>query len=204
MRGEWAVGVMSRARPVLGVLHAVEAGLSMFFANAVTLMLGMLIGLSVTDQELSSMPHANWLCGLAVVVWLGFDVPYLWRVWRVAFERRRRERKPYAFEVARRQRTFPMPMRMLVVVWWLTHFAFGACLALVTHTITDVEEPGLGVPLKFLLGMSYGFAANGYLMLAVCAATRSERVRDVIWRARGLVDVVLGVLGAVIPPTLLQ
>jgi hypothetical protein len=198
MAGEWAVGFMSGARPVLRAFHVVEAGLTMFFANVLTLMLGMLIALSVTDRDISGLAAS--LSGAAAGMWLVLDVPYLWRVWRMAFGRSRDLSKPYAFDVASRQRVLPVGLRPVVVAWWLAHFAFGAWAAVYTHTITEADEPGLGMPLKFLVVTSYGFAANGYLMLAVCAATRSERVRAGVWRARGVVDIALGVVGAVLPP----
>jgi hypothetical protein len=56
----------------------------------------------------------------------------------------------------------------------------------------------------FLVATSYGYAANGYLMNAICALTRSTDARIAVWRRRGLIDLALGVIGALLPAGLLK
>lgn len=198
--GEWAAGIIEGVRPVGAFFHRVEKWLTMFFANVVTLMLGMLIALMGLDRDVARTPRDLAIFVVAGGMWLALDVPYLWRVWRVAFEEGDGgDRKPYAYEVARRQKVLPVLLRPLVALWWLGHFAFGVAGALYTHTLSFEGEPVVVWILSFLMVTSYGFAANGYLMLGVCALTRSERVRERVWRMRGLIDIGLGVVGSMLP-----
>jgi hypothetical protein len=196
MAGEWAVGAMARVRPVVDFFHGAEKWLTMFFANVLTIMVGSFIGFMGTDRDVARTPLEQGLWAAAGGMWLVLDVPYLWRVWRVAFEGRGGEAVPFALEVARRQRVWPVVLRPVVAVWWLGHFAVGATFAVMSHSLESLA--GMNA-LAFLLVTSYGFAANGYLMLGVCALTRSERVRERVWRMRGVVDIGLGVVGAFVP-----
>lgn len=86
----------------------------------------------------------------------------------------------------------------------MLHFATAAWFSLLTTTLVVGNEPVIAHALSFFLATSYGYAANGYLMNAVCALTRSPSARLAVWRRRGLIDVALGVAGALLPPGLLK
>lgn len=187
-------------QPLPGAAHKVEGGLGMFFGTLLTLMLAGLIVYMNQDawERHNDLDRAAWGAGAAA--WLLLDIPYLVRLWRTAF----RGPAPITFETAARQRILPLVLRPPIVLWWLAHFAAAVWLSLLTTTLVIGDEPVMVHTLSFFLATSYGYAANGYLMNAVCALTRSPGARLAVWRRRGLIDVALGVAGALLPAGLLQ
>jgi hypothetical protein len=186
-------------QPLAGVAHKVEGGLGMFFGTLLTLMLAGLI----------VFIHDMWTAGQRVerAVWLGFaigwvllDVPYLIRLWRVAFA----GPPPITYEAAARQRMMPVILRPVIALWWLAHFGFAALASVFTKSFVLDGDPILVHSVCFLVATSYGYAANGYLMNAICALTRSTDARIAVWRRRGLIDLALGVIGALLPAGLLK
>jgi hypothetical protein len=187
-------------QPLAGAAHKVEGGLGMFFGTLLTLMLAGLIVYMNQDawESRDDLHRAAW--GAAGAAWLFLDVPYLIRLWRTAF----RGPTPITFETANRQRVAPFLLRPPLALWWLLHFATAAWFSLLTTTLVIGDEPVMAHTLNFFLATSYGYAANGYLMNAVCALTRSPTVRLAVWRRRGLIDVALGVIGALLPAGFLK
>jgi hypothetical protein len=95
-----------------------------------------------------------------------------------------------------RQRRWPLVLRPLVFLWWLGHFAFGACAVLLADDINrEFESRSAGMIFSLFLAFSYGLAANGYLIFAVGSLTRNLRVLQRVWSARLIVDVALALLG---------
>jgi len=192
--------IASITQPLAGAAHKVEGALGMFFGTLLTLMLAGLIVYMNQDawESRDSLNRAAWGAGAAA--WLVLDVPYLIRLWRTAF----RGPSPITFETANRQRVAPLPLRPLLALWWLLHFATAAWFSLLTTTLVFGDEPVMAHTLGFFLATSYGYAANGYLMNATCALTRSPGARQTVWRRRGLIDVALGVAGALLPSGFLK
>jgi hypothetical protein len=186
--------------PLMTAARTVEDGLSMVVGNLLTLMLGMLIGLGATEPARWSSTASQVTYGGLALGWVVLDLPYLVLLWRVAF----RGKRPWAFETANRRWMAPLALRPLIALWWFAHFAFGVHTALTTPALVKDSDPWIVLGINFLLTTSYGFAANGYLMLAVCALTRSPTARLAVWRRRGLIDVALGVAGALLPTALLK
>ena len=187
--------VASITQPLAGAAHKVEGVLGMFFGTLLTLMLAGLIVYMNQDawESRDDMQRSAWAAG--AVAWLALDVPYLIRLWRTAF----RGPPPITFETANRQRVAPLLIRPPLALWWLLHFATAAWFSLLTTTLVIGDDPVMAHALSFFLATCYGYAANGYLMNAVCALTRSPTVRLAVWRRRGLIDVALGVIGALLP-----
>jgi len=123
--------------------------------------------------------------------WLFLDLWYTARLIHIAVRRRR----PFALTAACERRVWPLLFRPLAVVWWLGHFVTGALCAVTLHIMTFKNTGPNSPGLDFLMAIGFGFAANGFLMLAVCAATRSARVRIIVWKFRGLIDIGMGLTG---------
>jgi hypothetical protein len=98
----------------------------------------------------------------------------------------------------------PLVLRPVIAIWWLAHFSLAVAASLTTAAMVMEGEPVMMHAIRFLLATSYGYAGNGYLMNAVCALTRSPSAREWVWRRRGIVDVALGVIGALLPPELVK
>jgi hypothetical protein len=189
--------IASISEPIKRAAHKVEGGLGMFFGTFLTLMLaGFVVYMYSAWGESSDAERALLAAGASG--WLFLDVPYLVRLWRVAF----RGPPPITFEAAARQPVAPVPLRPVIAAWWLAHFSLAVAASLMTAAMVLEGEPVLVHTVQFVLATSYGYAANGYLMNAICALTRSPTARQWVWRRRGLVDVALGVIGALVPPAM--
>jgi hypothetical protein len=171
----------------------------MFFGTFLTLMLASLVVVTFTSWEGAGNGERA-LVAAGALAWLLLDVPYLVRLWRVAF----RGPPPITFEAAARQRMAPLVLRPLIAIWWLAHFSLAVAASLITAAMVMEGEPVLIHSVRFLLATSYGYAGNGYLMNAICALTRSPSAREWVWRRRGVVDVALGVIGALLPSELVK
>jgi hypothetical protein len=183
------------ANPLATGRERLEDGLAMLFGNLVTLMLGMLIGLLIVGEgERQSVAERVFFISLAAG-WLLLDVPYLVRLWHVAF----RGNHPWALETAKRQRLMPVPMRPIIALWWLAHFACGAWFSLSSTLMFSPDERLPVAALSLFMGFCYGVATNGYLIIGVCALTTSQSIREACWRWRFLLDLALGVGGALLP-----
>jgi hypothetical protein len=134
----------------------------------------------------SGRSRAAWI--VAGALWLALDVPYLLRLVFVA----RRGLSPFALEAARRGKLMPLPLRPIIAAWWLGHFAapFWLVWMLAHHGQGAVRLP---IGFDFLMMLIWGLTANGFLMLAVCALTPSDRVRRTAWRFRVLTDLGLAI-----------
>jgi len=191
--------IATMTQPLVGAAHKVEGGLGMFFGTFLTLMLASLVVVTFTSWEGADNGERA-LVAAGALAWLLLDVPYLVRLWRVAF----RGPPPITFEAAARQRMAPLILRPVIAIWWLAHFSLAVAASLTTAAMVMEGEPVMMHAIRFLLATSYGYAGNGYLMNAVCALTRSPSAREWVWRPRGIVDVALGVIGALLPPELVK
>ena len=174
-------------------IDAAENGLAMFFSLLLTITFGgvaLLAPLAWDQMPWAARPFAV----LGSVMAATFDVPYVVRLFGVALGGRR----PFTLQAARGQWRPPWPLRPLVVLWWVAHFAGGVVAAVASATIKTPEAAAAERPLVFFMTTCYGFAANGFLMAAVVAATSSERVQRAVWRSRVFLDVSLGVAGTII------
>jgi hypothetical protein len=122
---------------------------------------------------------------------LGLDGPYLLRLWDAVF----RGRTQAAVDAARRQWMVPDLLRPLVAAWWLAHFVGSLSLGYALQSVGDRQNPHLVKGIEFGYSACFGFAANGFLLMSVCALTRSERVRRTVWRFRVVIDLLLAFMG---------
>src|SRR4051812_17425594 len=91
--------------PLLRAGHKVEGGLGMFFGTLLTLIFAGLIVFMNQDawSDRGVWARVGWAA--AAAGWLCLDLPYLVRLWRVAF----RGTGPITFDAAARQRVAPVP-----------------------------------------------------------------------------------------------
>ena len=95
---------------------------------------------------------------------------------------------------AEQQPVWPLPLRPIIGLWWLAHYAVGV-LAVVGFN-QDAHDHGHHEPvLSFFMATCSGFAANGYLILAIATFTTSPVIRRRIWKFRVVLDVTMGVIG---------
>src|SRR5258706_5283023 len=154
-------------KPLVGAAHKVEGALGMFFGTFLTLLLAGLVGMNYESWKgLRDGERALWAAG--ALAWLFLDVPYLIRLWRVAF----RGPAPITFEAAARQRVAPLILRPVIAIWWLAHFSLAVAASLVTAAMVLEGGPVLAHSIRFLVATSYGYAGNGYLMNGEGALTR--------------------------------
>src|SRR4051812_42747651 len=69
-------------------IKALETAFGFFFHMVITLILGMLIVLMLSDLNAirpSERAATLWVCASAAVLWALIDVPSLWNNWRAAF-----------------------------------------------------------------------------------------------------------------------
>ena len=90
---------------------------------------------------------------------------------------------------------FPVLLRPFIVLWWIIHFAFGASGALAMHAIAQKDQQPW---MMAIFGCGLGLSANGFLMLAICAATTLASVRMSVWRYRILIDIAFALLGSMV------
>ena len=175
---------------IVAVIHTIEDWLGLFFGImlVITFGAGIYTVAQLVWSDQSWLQRAGWVA--AGWMWILLDVPYLWRLATVAHGRR----KPFALRAAAQQRMPPSFLRVIVGFWWLAHFAGGIWFAVLMHHTTDQQHTLGNAVFTFFLVACYGYAANGFLMLAVCVFTSSERVRLAIWQLRGLTDIGLALL----------
>jgi hypothetical protein len=130
---------------------------------------------------------------LTGVLWALLDVPYLLRLRFVV----RNDLKPFAFEAAVAVQPRGFLLRPVIAVWWLGHFAipFWLVVVLAHAPIPHQRHP---MALHFVIMFMWGLTANGFLMLAVCSCTSSERIQQIAWRFRILTDVALATVVLVV------
>ena len=162
----------------------------MFFAMLLTLLIGFSI-IFLGQLNWPQLSHLQRLIWVSVgVAWLLLDLPYLLRVAITA----RHHRKPFALQAARAQWVVLWLLRPIFALWWLAHFALGVWFALLTNRLDAAHDSTIAHVLMFFLVAFYGYAANGYLMLSVCALTRDETIRWTVWQLRAFIDIALALL----------
>ena len=191
---------MRRGHAIARAAGRVEDALAMFAGLCIASALGFVAVMSPFDWRdlpTAARPLTVVLSALA----LSLNGPYVFRLFRALL----RHEHPLALAVAERQWVPPRPLRLIVVLWWAAHFAAATAVALAAQVAhddggrTDHPPPPFVMPVvTFAMATAVGFAANGFLIAAVCAATRSARVRHAVWRARVGVDVGLAVVGTAI------
>jgi len=180
------------ARRIALPFGLIEDWLGFLFANLLTLSIaGYLVFMRDyiwTDGQLNLAAKLVYV--IFVLAWLGLDVPYLFRLWRSLF---RRGRHP-ALRTAEAEPLWPHLLRPLVAFWWLTHFLIGVLAVFGFHLMAKKHDRA-DEKLSFFMATCCGYAANGYLILAIAAMTRSQQIRRQFWQCRVLLDLLLGVLG---------
>jgi hypothetical protein len=73
-------------------------------------------------------------------------LPYLVRLVVTA----RNHRKPFALQAASSQWVAPWPLRPLVALWWMAHFAIGILGAVATWRIVAQHDPAIDIGLALL------------------------------------------------------
>jgi len=184
-------GWIRRGRAIAHGFGTVENWLAMFFSLLLTITFGGLFLFAPLAWVEMPWP-ARLLTPVGTVMAATFDVPYIIRLFAVAL----RGRRPFTVQAARGQWRPPWPFRPLVVLWWAAHFAGGVVAAVFGAAVKT--QGSAERPLLFFMATCYGFAANGFLMATVVAATPSERVQSIVWRSRIIFDVLLGMAGAIV------
>jgi len=124
-----------------------------------------------------------------VVGWVFLDMPCMFRLALNAV----RHQSHIALKTAEAQRMTPFFLRPLVTIWWAAHFLAGAWMAALFHSFSHGQSFSQWLVLIPAIGL--GICANGFLMLAICAATSSAHARSMVWRFRLLVDAAIGLIG---------
>jgi hypothetical protein len=184
--------LLAPVRVVGGVIEWTENFLGLLFGVLLALGIGGCIVtlLSLAWAHESWRSRSGWIT--AGLLWLLLDVPYLWRLATVA----RLHWRPFALQTAMRTKLPPLVLRPIIGLWWLAHFALGVGAAMIMARVKNYEgDAALVVVFIFFMVASYGYAANGFLMLAVCVVTPSERIRRTLWQFRFLTDIGLAILG---------
>lgn len=167
--------------------HTIESTISVFFAFLVGFVVAVmganLVYLARND------PEVKWLLPVWLLV-LGGEGGFLyWLKSDLEGDRLR----PFIPEFALRQVRWPIPLRPLVGAWWLAHFAVAAAvLFLVEHLVSAAPElTRRDVPGLVFLALAAWILTHCsllYLMLAVTAVWRSQRLIKRLWRYRLLID----------------
>jgi hypothetical protein len=182
--------LLAPVRSVVGFMNAVEDWLGLFFGVVLVIGFG---GWIVTCSQLDwadALWPRRWEWIVAGLFWLFLDVPYLWQLAVTAHKRR----KPFALQVAVRKRLPTLLLRPLIGIWWLGHFAVGIQGASAIHARKLGNDNRLDLTNTFFMVACLEFAANGFLMLGVCALTSSKGIRRTVWRLRVLIDFGLALL----------
>jgi hypothetical protein len=170
--------------------------------SAVILLVGGIAAAAAVGSLVTESSRINLLEKAALVAWASswtlLDLPYMLRLMLTAI----RHDHPIPLNAAIAQRTPPPVLRPLVSAWWLAHFSVGAWMAAGAHAFSHRQNPMRW--LVFIAAVGLGFCANGFLMLTVCAATPSARARSIVWRSRALIDVAIGLLGALVVERLIR
>jgi len=178
------------ARRIAHPFGVVEDWLGFFFANLLTLSIAGYLEFMCEYVWREGNPAAKAGYVAAVVAWVVLDVPFLFRLWRSAF---RRGRHP-ALVTAEAEPLWPHPLRPLIAFWWLLHFLVGELAVFGFHSMGKSHDPS-DAYVCFFMATCCGYAANGYMILAVAAITRSHGICRKFWKCRVLLDIFLGVAG---------
>jgi hypothetical protein len=171
-------------------LEVVEGAVGAFFATVLAVLACSLIIFLPMIEQPTRMGMT--LAVIAAACWLWHDPRQVLWMWRAVW----RGHRPAALVAARCQRPALLPLRPIISLWWLLHFAMAGFLAIVTERSLgrDVEAV-----VGFILLFAYTYVANSYLLLAVSAFTSNERALRIVWHARILIDigvVVIAMTGA--------
>jgi hypothetical protein len=107
---------------------------------------------------------------------------------------RSQARLPLAVVMAIRLPNIPRLLRPIVSLWWLIHFAAGACVGLGVFLATQrglQAYPIMRVLVPLILDLGVLFAANLYLLLALALLFGTPHLWLKLWRMRLALDLVL-------------
>jgi hypothetical protein len=130
---------------------------------------------------------------MLIAIWAVLDIPYVMHL----LDSRSQGEANLAITMAEKQRVFPLAIRPLIAGWWLMHFAVGMWLAILLAASESFHHSAGVIPICFIGASSLGFAANGYLLVAIASLTRSEHIRRWTWRLRLPIDVSLGLISTI-------
>jgi hypothetical protein len=179
-------------RPLKQQLHELldesETRFGALFTSAMSLLIGGFIAIVITDPKAVPGGSVALWYPLAIL-WILLDAPAALRWWTLA---PRRTERPTAVAVAMCQPIWPLGLRPIAALWWTAHFLFGISAIFVEEYAIrgEGDQPPERVIFLFL-SWAYCVVANGYLVLAVGALTRSEATLRSIWARRWAVDVAL-------------
>jgi hypothetical protein len=174
------------------IVRWIENHLVLIFSFGLTVILAVaLISMMCAGWD-QQPPAVHVLMIVPITMWMLLDIPHV----MFLLDGGARRSAHLALAVAEKMPVLPWLLRPLVAGWWLMHFAFGLCVALMLAASESFTHSGAELAIRFVLASSLGFAANGYLVLAAAALTRSETIRHWTWRFRLAIDVGVGLVGA--------
>jgi hypothetical protein len=92
-------------------------------------------------------------------------------------------------------RPLPVPARLALSLWWLSHFALAVVAGHYSAHLATQGLAGRGEAILFLVGVAlhfaFLFAANLYLLLAAAVLIRVESVWHDLWNYRIAIDLYL-------------
>jgi hypothetical protein len=100
----------------------------------------------------------------------------------------------------------PWPLRPLLTLWWLLHFAGGVVVAVAAGqawSLAAFSPKAIVVQtvLPQVLGLAYAFAGNLYLALALGVLVRRPLLLQRLWKWRLLSDIMTLILASVVLQT---
>lgn len=100
---------------------------------------------------------------------------------------------PFAIEMALSMPPFPLPLRPVLGLWWMLHFAAGLCVGIGAHSWVDAlfSNPLLELLCVVSCHAAFVLSANLYLIMAVSAVRPNDLLLMRMWNARFFIDFML-------------
>lgn len=112
--------------------------------------------------------------------------------------------QPLAIGMAYEMRPAPLPVRVVLSLWWLTHFGAAVVAGHFAAQLVAGNLRGPGGATLFLVGVSlhfaFLFAANLYLLLSAAVALPWEELWHDLWRYRIMIDLLVAIGSMVVAP----
>jgi hypothetical protein len=193
-------GFWRGAETILGVLAAFILSLSL----AVVSFVATLAYLVNADHEHLGYAAGLFVAGTVLAVVLIRTVSQIMQRTFPAWEGRKRAAVtlPRAvFLATRRLRCLPWPLRLLLALWWLAHFASGVLVVVGSARWAEAAFPRGSVArvlVPQLLGFGFIFAANLFFLLALALMSERPTLAERWWRWRVLLDLLMLLAGVLI------
>lgn len=202
MMSKEAAGVIDSADPQSGlvsprltVARKIEATMGAFFAFVVSFVL-LLCGLFVIPSTDSSIWIARAIWGVLMIS----EAFFLMKL-KDALEH---ATYPFAPRFALRFGRMPLPLRPLVALWWVAHFALvvGGCMLVENLIVVKAGTWDVRILrcLTFILvSFTVAYSANLHALLTFTALGAGEMMVYRIWRMRVLLDLCVAVIAVAFP-----